>query len=82
MRFWIRGDVNMAAPLIGTGNDCSNTHVKVGAGLALAVHAGETVDEAGDKKFSSAIDDLRVLGNLNQEARAHFGDAIVLNNDD
>ena len=48
-------------------HDGGDAHVEEGVGLALAVHAGETVDEAGDKELAGAVDDPGAFGD------GHFG---------
>ena len=59
----LAADVEMAAACVGAGNDSGDTHVEEGVGLALRVHTGEAIDEAGDQVFPGAVDDARAFGN-------------------
>src|ERR1017187_6036547 len=40
--------IDRAAPRVADGDDRGDAHEEVGVGLALGVHAGKAVDEAGD----------------------------------
>ena len=72
-----------ATPLrVSAGDDGSDAHVEIGVCLALTVHAGKAIDEAGDEEFAGAVDDAGTFGNGKCGAGADGGDAAVANVDD
>ena len=71
----------MAAACIGAGDHGGDAHIKEGVGLALRVHAGKAIDQAGDEEFSSAIDDARIFRDGDVGAGADGGDAAAIDND-
>ena len=69
VRPWVGVDVDVAAALVGAGNDSGDAHVEEGVGLALRVDAGKAINEAGEEVFPCAVEDAR-LGGMGRSARA------------
>ena len=73
--------IDEAALIVGAGDHGGDAHVEVGVGLGLRVHAGIAVDEAGNEKFSGAIDDARAFGDWHFAGQADRGDFAFADDD-
>src|ERR1035437_3754100 len=80
MRAGIGAEIDVTATVVSAGDHRGNTHVEVGIGLSLAVHAGKAIYKARDDEFPSAVNDSGAFGDGKRLAGTHIGYATILHN--
>ncbi len=81
VRAGLGAGIDEAALIVGAGDHGGDAHVEVGVGLGLRVQARKAVDEAGNEKFSGAIDDARAFGDWHFAGQADLGDFAFADDD-